>query len=312
MNQMLYCCKLGLKNKFSSVRRLGLLLLFIFITFGQQAQAAAPLVSAQWLQENLSQPNIRILDLQPTSGYERVHLPGAINSQYNIWRQNKPMQGQALPDIAYLEKLMGSLGISNNTHVILTPVGANPSEIAIATRIYWSMKVLGHKAVSILDGGLIAYSKLPKASFTQAKTPVRSVPYTAVPNLAMAPSAMDVLSEWKKGTPLVDYRSEAEYFGKVGGTRLGTITGAKNLPYDLLLEQGQGGRFLPVNKLKTLFQSRNINTSGPAIGFCNSGHRASLAWFVSHEILGNKEALLYDGSMAEWSKQPDYPISIPK
>jgi len=29
---------------------------------------------------------------------------------------------------------------------------------------------------------------------------------------------------------------------------------------------------------------------------------AALGWFVAHELLGNRQARLYDGSMAEWSR----------
>ena len=287
---------------------------FLVLAFAitQPVWAVSPLVSAAWLQDNLSQPNIAIIDLQPTQGYDRVHLPNAVNSQYEQWRQRKAVEGKALPDIAYLEKLLGSLGIANDSHVILTPIGANASEVAVATRIYWSLKVLGHKDVSILDGGLIAYSQLPNARFSNAKPSIQPANYKAIPDLSMVPTANDVLSELKNGTSFVDYRSEGEFFGKVGGPRPGTIPGSKNLPYDLLLEKGQGGQFLPKNRIKLLYASRGISNAGPQIGFCNSGHRASLAWFVSHEIMGNKQARLFDGSMAEWSQHQDYPISIPK
>ena len=30
-------------------------------------------------------------------------------------------------------------------------------------------------------------------------------------------------------------------------------------------------------------------TAGPAITFCNTGHWASLGWFVNSELLGNKK-----------------------
>ena len=37
------------------------------------------------------------------------------------------------------------------------------------------------------------------------------------------------------------------------------------------------------------------------IAFCNTGHWATLDWFVMSELLGNKDARMYDGSMLEWT-----------
>jgi thiosulfate/3-mercaptopyruvate sulfurtransferase len=37
------------------------------------------------------------------------------------------------------------------------------------------------------------------------------------------------------------------------------------------------------------------------ITFCNTGHWASLGWFVQSEILGRADVKLYDGSVADWA-----------
>ena len=91
-----------------------------------------PLVSPQWLQEHLADDNIVVLDLQPAQGYARVHIEGAVNTNFNKWRQPRPKKGMSLPDTQYLDELIGSLGISKDTHVILAPIGVNANEVAIA------------------------------------------------------------------------------------------------------------------------------------------------------------------------------------
>lgn len=289
-----------------------LVALLILTVSTSVASANSPLVSANWVLSNLESEGVVFVDLQPVNGYARVHLPNAVNTQYGAWRQRRPVEGKALPDIAYLEKLLGSLGIAPTDHIVLTPIGMNASEIAVATRIYWTLKVIGHEKVSILDGGLIAYSRLPKPIFTKQATRIRPAKYTANPNPALAPSMDDVLSAWKKGTAFFDYRSHGEYVGKAGGPRPGTIPGAQNLPFDQLVEPQQGGKFLTPEQVKALFSAQGMDPMQAHIGFCNSGHRASLAWFVTHELLGNKQGLLYDGSMAEWQQHPDNPIVLPK
>jgi len=39
----------------------------------------------------------------------------------------------------------------------------------------------------------------------------------------------------------------------------------------------------------------------PAGTYCNTGHLASGTWFVLHELAGNRQARLYDGSLNAWA-----------
>ena len=48
---------------------------------------------------------------------------------------------------------------------------------------------------------------------------------------------------------------------------------------------------------------------GPAISYCNTGHTAALNWFVLSEVLGRDEVALYDGSMTEWTQDPERPVA---
>ena len=48
-------------------------------------------------------------------------------------------------------------------------------------------------------------------------------------------------------------------------------------------------------------KSQGVPEKGSVITFCNTGHWASLNWFVMSELLGNKDARMYDGSMLEWT-----------
>ena len=53
--------------------------------------------------------------------------------------------------------------------------------------------------------------------------------------------------------------------------------------------------------LKRLYEADSANTTGKTINYCNTGVLASLGWFVLHELEGNQQAQLYDGSMHAWS-----------
>jgi len=81
----------------------------------------------------------------------------------------------------------------------------------------------------------------------------------------------------------------------------------KNLPESWLTKNG-GGTFRGSTDVKKLFGLASLEDRGGKIHFCNTGHWASLGWFADSEILGNKEAKLYDGSMVEWTANKSLPM----
>ncbi len=108
----------------------------------------------------------------------------------------------------------------------------------------------------------------------------------------------------------IDNRSQAEYLGIYTGgpqERAGSLPNATHLNYDWLTINGSG-IFQSIDNLKQIYAASKIPLRGDQINYCHTGHRASLAWFVSHELLGNTAARLYDGSTAEWAINPDLPM----
>jgi len=293
-------------------RSLTWLILIVGMTCASpSAWSSEPLVDIKWLNDHLDSKAIRIVDLRPASAYMQGHIPGAVNTPYGRWRQTdkKGIPGM-IPSKSYLEKLVGSLGIDNNFLVILVPPGRHAGDLAIATRIYWTFNVLGHDAISILNGGMAAYVKGYPSQLERKE--VRPVPtnFTAVFRSGEVPDSKEVKKALESGVPLVDSRSPGEYMGSFRGDpneRPGTMPGAINLPFHWLTENGNG-RFPDRESLSSIFKETNVPIAGDQIYFCHTGHRASLSWFVSHELLNNSEARLYDGSMVEWAANPELPM----
>ncbi|MCD6580650.1 MAG: sulfurtransferase [Desulfuromusa sp.] len=288
------------------------ILLLLLLSVGL-AHAATPLVDSGWLMANLDKPNIRILDLQPRSGYQRAHLPGSVNTDYGKWRV-KGLNGTpaVIPEQDYLDNLIGQLGIDKNTHVILAPVGAGASDMAVATRIYWTFKAMGHDEISILNGGLTAYSQIPGHHFVDEAHIPEPKQFKGQLRPEYFPGAKAVKAALDRGVTFVDSRSYDEYIGKVGGgwgKRAGTIPGSILLSFDRLVVNGSG-QFHDLDKIKEIYQSSGVPITGEQISFCHTGHRTSLFWFVSHELLGNKDARMYDGSTIEWEADHDLPLDI--
>jgi thiosulfate/3-mercaptopyruvate sulfurtransferase len=67
------------------------------------------------------------------------------------------------------------------------------------------------------------------------------------------------------------------------------------------MTENNGGKFRDADTIRKLYAIAGAPTSGAQITFCNTGHLASVGWFVSHELLGNTQTRLYDGSMVEWT-----------
>lgn len=287
---------------------------FILLLASRGALAADPLVDVAWVKANLGKPGVVILDVQTPTDFLRAHIPGAVNTDFDKsgWREER---ADKVPDMLpeKLDKLaahIGSLGIDNNTHVVLVPPGRNYGDMGWGTRIYWTFKVLGHDKVSILNGGMTAWAK-DKANplETGAAKPVAKT-FNVNLRQDMLASAEDVKAAKAKGVLLVDSRPEDQYMGinrNPKASMNGTLEGAKNLPTSWTTENA-GGQFRSKAQLEQLYKVANVPTSGEQINFCNTGHLASIGWFVSSELMGNKKARLYDGSMVEWTLTKAGPV----
>lgn len=296
--------------------------------FSMHATAADPLVDVEWVKANLDNPEVVFLDVRgkiagkSKTDYLRAHIPGAVYTAYmkDGWRaKDKTGTPGMLAPVEKLESLIGSLGIDNNTHVVIVPNGGKAVDVGTGTRIYWTFKVLGHDNVSLLDGGMAAYTKeIDKAT----KKPVNPLEKGAVTadaktfkaNLReeMLITKEDVVKAQEGGVSIVDHRPHNQFLGinqHGAAKRPGTIPGASNVPENWLTQNG-GGSFRSKDALQKLYQAANVSTTGEQINFCNSGHWASLGWFASHELLGNKEAKMYDGSMLEWSADASLPMEL--
>ena len=281
---------------------------FLLLATTRAAIAADPLVDVEWVKAHVDKPGIVYIDFQPATDYLRGHIPGAVSSNYGKdgWREERA--NDKVPDMlpAKLEALgemIGKLGIDNATHVVLVPPGMSSTDMGVGTRVYWTFKVLGHDKVSILDGGMAAWTKDKKNPLQAgaAKTDPKSFKVNVRKDMIVTMD--DVKKARASGVLLVDNRPEDQYVGinrhpKAGES--GTIDGAKNLPNGWMTVNGMG-EFRKKGQLEQLYKIANVPASGDQINFCNTGHWASVGWFVSSELLGNKKARMYDGSMVEWT-----------
>ncbi|HED14531.1 MAG TPA: sulfurtransferase [Gammaproteobacteria bacterium] len=286
----------------------------LMILLSSRAMAAIPaLVDAVWLKSALEShnPALVILDTQPADAFKRAHIRGAVNTPYAQWRiRNANGIPGMLPPATQLSQLIGGLGITKNSQIVVVPAFGGAGQLASAARIFWTLKTAGIDEVAILNGGMNLFRNdrsLPLANGTQIPKKSSFQAQLRTDWLALE---SDVQTAIKQQTALVDARSPGEYLGIYRGgpkDRPGTIPGAVNLPFDWLTRDGSTW-FRSPKASRELFRQRGAADQGKVIFFCHTGHRAALAWFVDYALLGNSQARLYDGSMAEWSQPGKTPV----
>ena len=286
---------------------------------GSLSMAAEPLVDINWIKAHSCDEGVRVLDIRnPIDGGSRTaylqgHIPCAVYTDYLAggWRSvvdGVPGQLSKPEDLA---ALIGTLGIDNDTHVVIYHHGKSAVDMGSSTRMYWTFKILGHDNVSILNGGYLAYAA--DTANTIEKGNNKPEPRTFTPNLRsdLRATKADVkMAIEDEGTTLVDMRPNHQFVGinrHPKSTRSGTIPTARSLPESWLTVNG-GGTFRPAAELRQLYALAEVDPESKQIAFCNTGHWASIGWFVSSELLGNANTTLYDGSMVEWTADESMPM----
>ena len=277
----------------------------------------SPLVSVEWLADRLGDASLLIVDIRSTESggqdaFEAGHIPGAVHSDYAAdgWRIAEGGAGGLLPDAARLTPLLNRIGLTPDHHAIIVSAGVSASDFSAAARVFWTLKVVGHGPVSILDGGYRTWhnARMPEAMGPSLSRVSEAYPIRFDENLRAKADAVETAIA-RTGTTLLDGRSQAQFDGREKSpqvARAGHLPGAVHLDHGRVF-QPSTGRLRPRAELEQLFASI---PSRPVISYCNTGHLASTNWFVLSQVLRRPDVTLYDGSMSEWAQDPGRPVVV--
>jgi thiosulfate/3-mercaptopyruvate sulfurtransferase len=294
-----------------AVRRLAVVAAFAAVA-ASPAAAADPLVSVDWLQAHRADPNVVVIDIrhqdEGADSYTAGHIPGAISASFESagWRVTRDGVPLSVPTKEQLEKLIGGLGVSNDSYVVVVPAGENVLDFGAGARVLWTLKYSGLKDVSLLDGGFRAWkeAKLPVETGLVAPKPA-TFAVNFNDRLRVELKEVEQLQA-KGGATFVDARPPAQFSGKVKTKTVlsyGHLPGAVNIDSTVYFDNATH-RLRPKAELASLSEQ----VKGPAVSYCNTGHLASTDWFVLNEMLGRKDTRLYAGSMTEWTRDPSRPV----
>lgn len=285
-----------------------MLAVLLLLPMAALARDVAPIVSTDWLEKNLTNPKVVILDVRKVEEYKAGHIPGAVNVFYGSWAIKKGDLLNELPANDELFDVIGSAGIDANSIVaIVGKTEAMPDRFDM-TRVAWTLKYAGVENVAILDGGFNQWVKDKKA-VSMDVTKAKAKAYKGKINQGLFVSKDYVTGRLGKAI-ILDTRGPAFYQGKeklAFVPKVGRIKGAINLPVGQLYTPE--GLYKDQTALLALATAAvGADKTKEIIAYCDTGKTCTAWTFVLTDLLGYKDVKIYDGSSMEWLKDPNAPV----
>ena len=272
------------------------------------AVAAQPLLTPELLQPLLQQADVRLIDIRDPKAFQTGHIAQALNAPYGKWRGPATNPGE-LPDQSKLVALVQSLGLTPATHAVVISSGADATDFGATARVYWTLKSLGLKDLSIVNGGMKAWEAAGKPV---GKTILQIPPSNYAPSFDAhwLATQQDVGKHVDlSNAALVDSRPDAFYQGKTRAPAAklsGTLPGAQQLDFNQWFVPGTS-QFVDATKAKDIANKIQRQQGQDMVAFCNTGHWAATDWFGLSEMAGLPNVKLYAGSMVDWTQSKDAP-----
>ena len=274
------------------------------------------LTSSDDLASRLGERHLRIVDCRfdlmapdaARQAYLEGHIPGAVYADLDrdLSGPVRPDSGRhPLPDVKDARATFSRLGIDSDIDVVCYDASGG----AIASRMWWMLRWLGHCRVTVLDGGLQAWlaRNLPLEAGAQE---VARRDFVGTDDTGRVLTSEEVVAtlDTVDECPLVDARDAARFRGELEpiDARAGHIPGTLNLPLAACLKDD--GTWLEAEALRRVLEPiLGDDKTVPWSVMCGSGVTAChLA--ISGLLAGYREPRVYIGSWSEWIRDPSRPV----
>lgn len=273
------------------------------------------LVSTAWLNANLKDPDLRILDASwylptearyPRTEFDDAHIPGARFFDIEEISDHRSNLPHMVPPVEKFLSRIRELGVGDG-HQIVVYDGAG---LFSAARVWWLFKLMGHDAIAVLDGGLPKWASEGRP-VTSEPPVIRDRHMFARPRYEMVKDVTEVSRASKlMDYTIIDARAADRFKGEAAeprpGMRAGHIPNSRNVPFSTLLNADKTMKEPAV--LKAIFENAGVDLTKPAITSCGSGVTAAVLC-LAMERFGKTDHSLYDGSWTEWGAFPTVPIA---
>lgn len=262
------------------------------------------LVDVGWLEKNLKNADLLILDASPSQTYTAKHIAGAVNvNVYDLFSYGF----QGMPAAAS-ERLYQSWGISSEKKVVLY----DPGGTMLATRLFFSLYHDGFPAENlfILDGGLFKWQKEGFPITTEVTPAPNNGSFKITkPNADVKVALPEVLTG--SGDPanyaLVEALEPGWHFGEVH-----PFNKAGHIPYGILAPSADfynpDKTFKSPEELRRMLVYLGIRPEQQIYTYCGGGVAASVPFFAAKFILNYPKVKLFPESELGWvSDERDLP-----
>lgn len=275
------------------------------------------LIDVADLRRELDAADCRVIDcrfdlMHPEQGraeYLAGHVPGAVYADLD-----RDLAGPVtdhsgrhpLPDPAVFKATLERFGIADDTQVVVYDHAGG----AVAARLWWLLRWIGHTRVAILDGGFKAWSAAGERLETDVpRYSATELPITPDPGLVATSDEIAASLDEGRDPMLVDARDRARFAGEREpiDTVAGHIPGALNFPFSENLDGD--GRWKAPGELRRMWAALLASESPPPfVVMCGSGVTACHL-VLSAEVAGFRAPRVYVGSWSEWIRDPARPVA---
>jgi len=273
-------------------------------------RAITPIVSTDWLRDNLGNLELIVIDIRSFQEYQAGHIPDAINVPFSSWTTTRNELSLELPDKTDLFKTISTAGIKTSSLVIIVNKADNSFSLADSNRVADTLLYAGLDEVAILDGGHDKWVREARPLSCELTKP-EAVEFRNEVNKTMFVSKDYVRRQLGKSV-ILDARDADVYFGLTkdkDAARAGHIPGAKCLPASWVWNVD--GTYRNIDELRKM-SAGVVGEPGSQeiIVYCGVGGYTSTWWFILTQLLGYENVKFYDGSVQDWSRDTNVPMAI--
>ncbi len=288
------------------------------------------LVSTDWLADHLDDPAVRILDVTArlTSALENTaeaacyvdhHIPGSlffdVASGKGVLSDPDAGLPWMWPAPEQIASSLAAVGVGPDTRVVLaarTPRDGIDSGTMWCTRAWWTLFHSGVD-VAILSGGIEQWEREGRPMTAEPSVVPAADPFVpTVGHRGARATKEDVLAALDEGATCVVDALGADSFTGTGpsyGPRSGHITGATNLPFRSLIER-ETAAFVDPDAMHAALSAAGLLDAPRVITYCGGAIAATVDAFAL-ALFGRTNVAVYDGSLMEWTADPDLPMTDP-
>jgi thiosulfate/3-mercaptopyruvate sulfurtransferase len=286
-----------------------LVLLLAALPASGEAREIAPIVSADWLQANLDNPRLIVLDVRKPEDFREGHIANSLSSFYRAWAFKRGELYSEIPEVDDLQEMIGEFGVGMDSLVVVVGSVDSPRESYQSARVACTLQYAGIPNVALLNGGINAWIRAKKPLTTESRKAVAK-PFTAKLRTEFFANKEYVQTRLGK-VVLLDVREPDIFSGKRKLDcipRAGHIPGALNMPTSCAFNAD--GTFKTRDELAVIAEAAiGKDLSREVVTYCDVGQCCPTWAYLLRELLGYRSIRLYDGSTQEWMADPTAPVS---